>query len=158
DVRDRSAAPCAATRPVGCLDEKPVVLPAAVRPSLPPAPGRPARHDSDRGGPRQPVGDGRAVGRLAPPRATSSHLEPRERRTNREEPQPLRSLVAEVSPEAAVIRVVEDTLSPPTPSSRSATRTATRTATCPPEQASTIRRRLEVHPTPRQGSWLTMAE
>jgi hypothetical protein len=45
DVLDLSAEPYDATRPVVCLDEKLVVLHAAVRPSLPPAPGRPARYD-----------------------------------------------------------------------------------------------------------------
>ena len=45
DVLDLYAAPPDPARPVLCLDERPIVLHAHVRPPLPPAPGRPARQD-----------------------------------------------------------------------------------------------------------------
>jgi hypothetical protein len=149
DVLDLYAEPYDAARPVVCLDEKPVVLPAETRPSLPPGlppgPGRPARHDYeyDRGGSAN-------LFVTVEPLAGWRHIEPTERRTHREYAQTLRYLVEEAYPEAAVIRVVQDNLSTHNPSSLY--------ATFPPDQARAIRRRLEFHPTPTHGSWLNMAE
>jgi DDE superfamily endonuclease len=145
DVLDLYAEPYDATRPVVCLDEKPVVLRAETRPSLPPAPGRLARHDYEyeRGGSAN-------LFVTVEPLAGWRHIEPTERRTHREYAQILRYLVEEAYPEVAIIRVVQDNLSTHNPSSLY--------ATFPPEQARSIRRRLEFHPTPTHGSWLNMAE
>jgi len=145
EVLDLYAHPYDPTRPVVCLDEKPVVLHAEARPSLPPAPGRRARHDYEyeRGGSAN-------LFVTVEPLAGWRHIEPTERRTHREYAQTLRYLVEEAYPEVALIRVVQDNLSTHNPSSLY--------ATFPPELARTIRRRLEFHPTPTHGSWLNMAE
>ena len=59
-------------------------------------------------------------------------------------------LVAERYPEAEVIRVVWDNLNTHKPASLY--------ETFPPAEAPRLRQKLEFHYTPKQGSWLNMAE
>ena len=62
----------------------------------------------------------------------------------------MRWLVDEAYPEVPVVRVVLDTLN--------THRIASLYETFPPAEARRIARRLEFHYTPKNGSWLNMAE
>jgi hypothetical protein len=66
DVLALYALPYDARYPTVCLDEKPVVLHAAVREGLPPSPGQVERRDYEYERRGQPLCAGRAVGGLAP--------------------------------------------------------------------------------------------
>jgi DDE superfamily endonuclease len=145
DVLALYALPYDARYPTVCLDEKPVVLHADVRPSLPPAPGHVESRDYEyeRHGTAN-----RFV--LVEPQAGWRHVTVTEHRTKRDYAEVLRYLVEERYPNAECICVVQDNLN-------------THTAgalyeTFPPPQARRILARLEFHPTPKHGSWLNQAE
>src|SRR5258707_3092696 len=73
-----------------------------------------------------------------------------DRRTRLDFAQTIRWLVDEVYPDARIMRVVMDTWT---------THTVTSLYEAfPPEEAQRIWKRLEVHYTPKHGSWLNMAE
>lgn len=145
DVLALYALPYDARYPTVCLDEKPVMLHADVRPGLPPAPGQVERRDYEyerRGTANLFV--------LVEPLAGWRHVLVTERRTKRDYAQVLRYLVEERYPDAECICVVQDNLN-------------THTAgalyeTFPPRQAHRILSRLEFHYTPKHGSWLNQAE
>jgi hypothetical protein len=145
DVLSLYALPYDARYPTVCLDEKPVVLHADVRPGLTPAPGRVERRDYEyerHGAANLFV--------LVEPLAGWRHLTVTERRTKRDYAEVLRYLVEERYPDAEGISVVQDNLN-------------THTAgalyeTFPPQQARHILASLEFHYTPKHGSWLNQAE
>jgi hypothetical protein len=145
DVLDLYAQPYDAQRPVACLDEKPVVLHAPARPSLPAVPGQVERRDYEYV--RQGTG---ALFVLVEPRAGWRHLTPAAQRTARDYAFQLRYLADEVYPEALVIRLVQDNLNTHGP--------AALYATFPPAEARRLAQRFEFHFTPKHGSWLNMAE
>ena len=132
-------------QPVVCFDEKPVVLHAPPRPSLPPRPGHPARQDYA----YERVGTANAF-LLVAPHVGWRHAEITERRTHTEYAECLRWLVDEAFPDTPRIQIVQDHLATHDPSSLY--------ATFPPEEAHRIRQRLVFHYTPVHGSWLNMAE
>jgi hypothetical protein len=145
DVLDLYAAPYDPARPVVCLDERPVVLRADVRPPVPPAPGRPRRRDSEY--------ERRGTACLAvafEPRRGWRHGIPSQRRTARDFAAWLKELVDVHYPQAATIRLVVDNLNTHTP--------AALYAAFPPAEAHRIARKLEFHYTPKHGSWLNMVE
>jgi hypothetical protein len=131
--------------PTVCLDEKPVVLHADVQPSIPVAPGRPARvdYEYERKGTRN-------LFVVVEPLAGWRHVAVTARRTMQDYAQLVRWLVDEVYPQAEYIRLVQDNLNTHTP--------AALYETFPPAEARRILQRLEFHFTPRHGSWLNMAE
>ena len=145
DVLALYALPYDRRYPTVCLDEKPVVLHADVRASLPPAPGQVERRDYEyerRGTANLFV--------LVEPLAGWRHVAVTERRTKREYAEVLRYLVEERYLDAECICVVQDNLN-------------THTAgalyeTFPPKQARHILASLEFHYTPKHGSWLNQAE
>lgn len=131
--------------PTVCLDEKPVVLHADTRPTLPLAPGHPARRDYEyeRGGTAN-------LFMLVEPLAGWRHVAVTERRTKQDYARCLQWLVDDAYPEAECVCVVQDNLN-------------THTAgalyeTFPPAQARRILARLEFHYSPKHGSWLNQAE
>jgi hypothetical protein len=137
--------PYDARYPTVCLDEKPVVLHADVRPGLPPAPGHVERRDYE----YERRGTANLVV-LVEPLAGWRYVAVTQRRTKRDYAECLRYLVEERYPEAERICVVQDNLN-------------THTAgalyeTFPPQQAWRILARLEFHYTPKHGSWLNQAE
>jgi hypothetical protein len=145
DVLDLYAQPYDPARPQVCFDEKPVVLHAEARPSVPPAPGRPARHDYEY------VRQGTAnLFVMVEPQAGWRHIAATEHRTQQDYAVQLRWLADERYPDAVVIRVVEDNLNIHGP--------AALYATFPPEEARRLVQRFEFHPTPKHASWLNMAE
>ncbi len=131
--------------PTVCLDEKPVVLHANVRPTLPLAPGRSERRDYEY--------ERRGAANLfmmVEPLAGWRHVEVTERRTKRDYARCLQWLVDVAYPHAEYVCVVQDNLN-------------THTAgalyeTFPPAEARRILARLELHYTPKHGSWLNQAE
>ncbi len=145
DVLDLYEEPYDPQRPTVCLDEKPVVLRADIRPSQPVAPGRPERRDyeDERHGTAN-------LFVMVEPLAGWRHVAVTEHRTKQDYAECLRYLVEERYPEAERIYLVQDNLN-------------THTAgalyeTFPPAQARRILRRLEFHYTPKHGSWLNQAE
>jgi hypothetical protein len=137
--------PYDARYPTVCLDEKPVVLHAEVRPGLPPAPGQVERRDYEYE--RQGTAN---LFVLVEPLAGWRHVAVTEHRTKQDYAECVRYLVEERYPEAERIYLVQDNLN-------------THTAgalyeTFPPAQARNILDRLEFHPTPKHGSWLNQAE
>ena len=131
--------------PTVCLDEKPVVLHADVRPTLPVAPERPERRDYE----YERCGAANLFMMVAP-LAGWRHVEVTERRTKREYARCLQWLVDVAYPKAKYVCVVQDNLN-------------THIAgalyeTFPPAEARRILACLEFHYTPKHGSWLNQAE
>jgi hypothetical protein len=132
-------------RPVVCLDETSRQLLGEVRPSCPPAPGRPARHDPEdvRGG---------VVNRflaLEPLQGRRTMLVSA-RRTRLDVARCIKNLIDAHYPAAEQIVLVLDQLNTHTPASRS--------AAFPPAEAKRLAAKREIHDMPNHGSWLNMAE
>jgi hypothetical protein len=137
--------PYDARYPTVCLDEKPVVLHAEVRESLPPAPGHIERRDYE----YERHGTANLFV-MVEPLAGWRHVAVTARRTKQDYAERLRYLVEEQYPDAERIYLVQDNLN-------------THTAgalyeTFPSAQARNILDRLEFHYTPKHGSWLNQAE
>jgi hypothetical protein len=132
-------------RPVVCLDETSRQLLGDVRPPPPPAPGRPARQDPEyvRGGVAnlflvtEPLRGWRAV-RVG------------EQRTRLDFAHCVQELVDRHYPDAEHIVLVMDHLNTHSPASLY--------AAFPPVEAKRLADKLEIHYTPKHGSWLNMAE
>jgi hypothetical protein len=145
DVLDLYEAPYDPARPVVCFDERPCQLTADVREGLPPAPGHPARHDYE----YRRHGSANVFGYFEPLRGWRE-VEATARRTKGDFARCMRRLLEEFYPRAATVRVVLDNLS-----------THTKGAlydTFPPAEAHRLARRLELHYTPKHGSWLNAVE
>ena len=145
DVLELYAEPYDPQRPVVCFDETSTQLLADVRPSIPPAPGRPKREDYEyqRGGTRN-------LFLTCEPLRGWRHVEITQRRTTQDFAHQMCWLVDEAYPDVPVIRVVLDNLN--------THRMASLYETFPPTEARRIAKRLEFHHTPKHGSWLNMAE
>ena len=145
DVLELYAEPYDPQRPVVCFDETSTQLLADVRPSIPPAPGRPKREDYEyqRGGTRN-------LFLTCEPLRGWRHVEITQRRTMQDFAHQMCWLVDEAYPDVPVIRVVLDNLN--------THRMASLYETFPPTEARRIAKRLEFHHTPKHGSWLNMAE
>ena len=133
------------TRPVVCLDETSRQLLGEVRPPSAPAPGRPARSDPEyaRGGvvnlfvATEPLRGWRTV-RVS------------DQRTRLDFAACVKDLVDVHYPDAARIVLVLDQLNTHSPASLY--------AAFPPAEAKRLADKLELHHTPKHGSWLNMAE
>ena len=145
DVLDTYEEPYDPQYPTVCLDEKPVVLHADVHPPVPVEPGQPERvdYEYERKGTRN-------MFVMVEPLAGWRHVEVTEQRTMQDYAKIVRWLVDEVNPHAEYIRLVQDNLNTHTP--------AALYETFPPAEARRILQRVEFHYTPKQGSWLNMAE
>ncbi len=145
DVLDVYTRPADLTRPVVCLDETSRQLLAEVRPPLPAAPGQPTRRDPEyvRGGVAnlflvtEPLRGWRAV-RVS------------DQRTRRDFADCVKELVEVHYPDAETVVLVLDQLNTHSP--------AALYAAFPPAVAKRLAERLELHYTPKHGSWLNMAE
>jgi len=133
-------------RPVVCLDETFKQLIGEVREPLPPAPGRVERYDSVY------VRNGVASLFMAfEPLAGWRHVELSDTRTARDWARVVRGLVdSKRYREAERIVLVMDQLNTHTPASLY--------EAFAPDEARRIAEKLEVHLTPKHGSWLNMAE
>lgn len=135
-------------RPLVCLDETSKVLMADVRPPHGPAPGRPARQDTEYARNRQ---EGQVNLFLAcAPHLGWRHVSVTPTRTAIEVAHALRALVDEHFPQAERLVLVTDHLNVHSPASLY--------RAFPPAEARRIAERVEWHYTPTHGSWLNMAE
>src|SRR5215213_9895126 len=145
DVLEVYTRPYDPRRPQVCLDETSRQLLGEVTPPRSVGPGRPARQDYEyqRG----------AVCNLflvAEPLAGWRHVTCSDRRTRIDWAHCIKDLVDAHYPDADQIVLVQDNLNTHTPASLY--------AAFPPAEAKRLADRLELHYTPKHGSWLNMAE
>jgi len=145
DVLDLYEEPYDPRWPTVCFDEKPVVLHADVRPSLPVAPKMAARVDCEYA--RQGTAN---LFFLVEPLRGWRHVTVTAQRTKADYAQQMQWLVDEGYPDAEYVRVVQDNLNTHTPGALY--------ETFPAAAARRILQRLEFHDTPKHASWLNMAE
>ena len=131
--------------PVVCFDEKPVVLHADVRPTLPVAPGMPERIDYE----YERKGTANLFFLVDPLRGWRQ-VTVTAQRTKQEYAEQMRWLADVAYPEAEYVRIVQDNLNTHTPGALY--------EAFVPEEARRILRRLQFHYTPKHASWLNMAE
>jgi len=145
DVLSVYARPYDPKRPVVCMDEKPYQLLSLTRPSLPMEPGSPEREDFEyiRIGVcsififTEPLGGWR-------------YAEAFPQRTKKDWAHRIKWLLDEQYSKAEKVVLVMDNLNTHTVSSLY--------ETFPPEEAFRLAERLEIHFTPKHGSWLNIAE
>lgn len=145
DILDVYALPPDPQRPLVCMDEAAKQLLGDSVPPLPMAPGVPRREDYhyERGGTR-------ALFMFFAPHVGWRRVTSSVRRTRADWAGQIKQLVDEDFPQAEVIRLVCDNLNTHA--------LASLYATFPPEEAHRLARKLEIHYTPRNGSWLNVAE
>ena len=132
-------------RPQVCLDETSRQLLGDVTPPLPAAPGRPAREDDE-----YARADVCNLFMLTEPLRGWRHVVGGDRRTRRDFAHVVKDLVDVPYPDAERIVLVMDNLNTHSPASLY--------ETFPPAEARRLTERLELHDTPKHGSWLNMAE
>jgi hypothetical protein len=132
-------------RPVVCLDEGSKQLIGEVRQPLPPRPGQVARYDSEY--------ERRGTANLfmaVEPLAGRRSVRVTDRRTRVDWAQFVRWLLLTMYPHAAKVILVMDNLNTHS--------VASLYEAFDPENARALAARLEIHYTPKHGSWLNMAE
>ena len=145
DVLDLYEEPYNPKHPVVCFDERPFQLIGEIRNPLPAKPGRLRRYDYEyqRNGTCN-------IFSFFQPLMGWRHVEVTDRRTKLDFASCMKALTDEYFPEAETIKVVMDNLNTHTPASLY--------EAYKPEEASRISKKLEVHYTPKHGSWLNMVE
>jgi hypothetical protein len=132
-------------RPLVCLDEASKQLVGEVVQPLPPAPGQPGRFDYEY------VRNGTAnLFMICEPLLGWRAVHVTERRTAKDFAEVLRWLAEDVHPDAEKVVLVLDNLN--------THKLASLYEAFGPEQARRIAERLEIHHTPKHGSWLNVAE
>jgi transposase len=131
--------------PLICMDEASKELHADVRPPEPITPGHPRREDAEYG--RQGTA---SIFLFCEPLTGWCHVQARERRTRVDWAHTIRTLLDEHYPEAERVVLVMDNLN-------THTRGSLYEAFVPAE-AKRLADRLEIHYTPKHGSWLNIAE
>jgi hypothetical protein len=145
DVLDVYTRPYDPQRPQICMDETHKQLVGETRVPVPGAPGRVARHDYEY------VRNGVAnLFMFFEPLAGKRRVKVTEHRTRIEWAHAVRELVDEGYPQAEKIVLVMDQLNTHGPASLY--------EAFPPAEAKRIADKLEIHHTPKHGSWLNMAE
>ena len=145
DVLDVYALPYDRLYPVVCLDEKLVTLHGDVVPPLPVSPGHGERVDYTYK--REETANLFVV---VEPLAGWRQVTVTARRTARDYAEQLRWLADVRYPQAHTIRLIQDNLNTHT--------LASLYRRYPPAEARRVAQRFEIHPTPKHGSWLDMAE
>lgn len=131
--------------PVVCMDESCKQLIGEVREPIPCAPGRPARIDDEY------VRNGVAeIFMEVEPLAGRRHVVITERRTRKDWAQQIKEMLDERYPDARKVRLVMDNLNTHS--------VASLYEAFVPQEARRLAERLEIHYTPKHGSWLNMAE
>jgi hypothetical protein len=145
DILDVYQRPLDAKRPLVCLDEASKQLLSDTRSPVCVRPGQPARQDSEykRNGTAN-------LFMLTAPLLGWRHIEVTDRRTGIDFAQVIKTLVDEQFADADKIVLVMDNLNTHTPASLYQAFT--------PAEAKRLADKLEVHYTPKHGSWLNMAE
>src|SRR5512142_569354 len=145
DVLDVYHRPFDPKRPLVCLDEASKQLIGEVAEPVSAEPGRPERIDYEY------TRNGTAnLFMVSEPLVGWRHVEVTERRTARDFAEVVRWLVEEVHEEAEKVVLVMDNLN--------THKLASLYEAFPPERARRIAARLEIHHTPKHGSWMNMAE
>jgi hypothetical protein len=145
DVLEVYHRPYDANRPVVALDEASKQLVGETVQPLPPEPGQPERFDYEY------VRHGTAnLFMLSEPLAGWRHVMVTDRRTAKDFAEVVRWLAEDIYPEAEKLVLVMDNLN--------THKLASLYEAFPPEQARRIAERIEVHHTPKHGSWLNVAE
>ena len=132
-------------RPQVCFDERPKQLTAEARTALPGHPGRPARYDYEYK--RNGVAN---LFMMFEPLAGKRHVKVTERRTKKDWAECMRQIIDDLYPEAEQVVLVMDNLNTHTKASLY--------EAFEPGEAKRIADKLEIHYTPKHGSWLNMAE
>jgi hypothetical protein len=132
-------------RPVVCLDETSRQLLGEIRAALPPSAGQPARHDYE----YQRHGTANLF-MVFEPLAGWRHVPVTQRRTRQDWAQVVKELLDGHYADAEKVVLVQDNLNTHGPASLY--------ATFAPAEARRLAERLELHYTPKHGSWLNMAE
>lgn len=131
--------------PVVCMDESCKQLIGEVRDPIPCVPGRPARMDDEY------VRNGVAeIFMEVEPLAGKRHVEVTEHRTRKDWAFQIKQMLDERYPESTKVRLVMDNLN--------THNIASLYETFAPKEARRLAERLEIHYTPKHGSWLNMAE
>lgn len=131
--------------PLICMDEAAKQLTDHLHPPQPMAPGQPARED------HHYVRSGvQALFLFVDPHRGWRRVSSRPQRTRADWAEEVRRLLEEDYPHARTVRLVCDNLN--------THHIASLYATFPAEQAHALAQRLELHHTPRNGSWLNIAE
>lgn len=145
DVLEVYARPYDSNFPVVCMDESSVQLIGEVQEPIPAAPGHPELKDDEY------VRNGVASILLeVEPLGGKRHVEITERRTRIDWAQFIKEMLEERYPDAEKVVLVMDNLN---------THNAASLYTdFPPEEARQLAERLEIHYTPKHGSWLNIAE
>ena len=131
--------------PVVCMDESCKQMIGEVRTPIPCAPGQPARIDDEY------VRNGVAeIFMEVEPLAGKRHVTVTERRTRRDWAMEIKQMLDERYPDAIKVRLVMDNLN--------THNVASLYETFEPEVARRLAQRLDIHYTPKHGSWLNMAE
>lgn len=145
DVSEVYHRPSDEKRPPVGRDEASKQLVGEVVPPIPAEPGQPERFDYEY------VRNGTAnLFLVCEPLLGWRGVKVTERRTAKDFAEVVRWLVEDLHPEAEVVVLVMDNLNTPT--------VASLYEAFPPEQARRIIDRLEIHHTPKHGSWLNLAE
>ena len=145
DVLDVYHRPPDPRRPVVCLDELSKQLTKEVRTPLPPRPGQPARFDAEYE--RNGVAN---LFLVCAPHLGWRHVKATDRRTRVDWAELVRELVDVHFPAAERLVLVLDNLNTHEPASLY--------EAFPPGEAKRLWDRLELHHTPKHGSWLNVAE
>ena len=142
DVYERTYNP---KEPVVCMDEKPLQLLGEVREPLPMKPGETAIIDSEY------IRNGTcSIFAFIEPLAGKHHVSVREHRTATDWAEEIKYLCDVMYPDADKIILVMDNLN--------THKVASLYKKYRPEEAFLLRKRLEIHYTPKHGSWLDIAE
>ncbi len=145
DILDVYELPYNPERPVVCMDEKPYQLLGEVRKPLPMRPGSDQKVDSEY------IRNGTcSIFAFIEPLAGKHHVSAREQRTAVDWAEEIKYLVDVMYPDVDKIILVMDNLNTHKPSSLY--------KRYPAPEARRIIKRLEIHYTPKHGSWLDIAE
>jgi len=145
DVLDVYKRPFDPNRPMVCFDERPKQLIAEIRKPIPAVAGRPGRHDYEYK--RNGVAN---LFMMFEPLVGKRHVKITNRRTKKDWAECVRQLVDEIYPQADSIVLVLDNLN--------THKKASLYEAFEPTEAKRIADKLEIHYTPKHGSWLNMAE
>jgi hypothetical protein len=145
DILDLYALPYDPKIPMICMDEQPVQLLGQVIDQIPMKPGKPRREDYEY------TREGTcSIFVFTEPLNGWRHIEATKQRTRIDWARQIDKLLSEFYPEAERIRLVMDNLNTHTPASLY--------QAFPAEKARNLAKRLEIHYTPKHGSWLNIAE
>jgi hypothetical protein len=145
DVLDLYQQPLDLRRPLVCMDEQPVQLVKETRIPLPPQPGHPLRYDYE----YERAGTTNNFLFIAPLMGWRK-VNVRDTKTRGDWAHEIKELLDVDFPDVDLVRLVCDNLN--------THNIASLYQTFEPEEARRLARRLEIHYTPKHGSWLNIAE